>query len=108
MFSIDVHRDIARRLRRVDVLVDPRDDAEVCDRREVENALDLVNEDGWYRAGDVKFLADLIDRPTCHLVDDEDGRTACSECGCTDPCMLNARFCPDCGSRVVYEEDDDD
>lgn len=45
-------------------------------------------------------LADLIDRPTCHLVEDEDGRTACSECGCTALCLLDATYCPGCGSII--------
>lgn len=45
-------------------------------------------------------LADLIDRPTCHLVEDEDGRTACSECGCTALYLLDATYCPDCGSII--------
>lgn len=45
-------------------------------------------------------LADLIDRPTCHLVEDEDGRTACSECGCTALCLPDATYCPDCGSII--------
>lgn len=46
-------------------------------------------------------LANLIDLPTCHLIVDEDGYTACSECGCTALCMSDATFCPDCGARVV-------
>lgn len=46
-------------------------------------------------------LADLIDRETCHLVEDEEGRTACSECGCTALYMLDASYCPDCGAEVV-------
>lgn len=45
-------------------------------------------------------LADLIDRPTCHLVEDEDGLTACSECGCTALYLLDATYCPDCGSII--------
>nr|DAM72066.1 MAG TPA: Putative toxin VapC6 domain, ZN ribbon domain [Caudoviricetes sp.] len=45
-------------------------------------------------------LADLIDRPTCHLVEDEDGGTACSECGCTALCLPDATYCPDCGSII--------
>lgn len=45
-------------------------------------------------------VADLIDRPTCHLVEDEDGRTACSECGCTALYLLDATYCPDCGSII--------
>lgn len=49
-------------------------------------------------------LADLIDRPTCHLVEDENGYTACSECGCTALCMLDASYCPECGAVVVRDE----
>ena len=41
-------------------------------------------------------LADLIDRPTCHLIEDEDGYTACSECGCTALCLRDATYCPAC------------
>lgn len=50
--------------------------------------------------GVANSLADIIDRPTCHLVEDEDGRTACSECGCTALCLLDATYCPDCGSII--------
>lgn len=52
-----------------------------------------------------KLLADLIDRPTCRLVEDERGYTACSECGCTALCMLDASYCPECGARVVTDDD---
>lgn len=56
--------------------------------------LDSCGTDAWRR------LADLIDRPTCHLIEDEDGRTACSECGCTALYLPDARYCPDCGSII--------
>lgn len=46
-------------------------------------------------------LADLIDRPTCHLVKDEDGRTICSECEGTALGKLDAVYCPECGAEVV-------
>lgn len=46
-------------------------------------------------------LADLIDRPTCHLIEDQDGRTACSECGCTALCLSDATYCPYCGGVIV-------
>lgn len=46
-------------------------------------------------------LADLIDRPTCHLIEDQDGRTACSECGCTALCLSDAVYCPDCGGVII-------
>lgn len=49
----------------------------------------------------VERLADLIDRPTCHLIEDQDGRTACSECGCTALYMSDATYCPDCGGMIV-------
>ena len=51
----------------------------------------------------VTELADLIDRPTCHLIDDEDGYTACSECGCTALCMRDATYCPACGGVIVND-----
>ena len=49
-------------------------------------------------------LADLIDRPTCRLVEDEHGYTYCSECGFTAPCMLDASYCPECGAKVVSND----
>ena len=61
-------------------------------------------EDGSWR-GVMRRLADLIDRETCHLVEDDDGRTACSECGCTALCMLDASYCPECGRKVVRDGD---
>lgn len=61
-------------------------------------------EDGSWR-GVMRRLADLIDRETCHLVEDDDWRTACSECGCTALCMLDASYCPECGRKVVRDGD---
>lgn len=56
---------------------------------------------GYHEMNDVfERIADLIDRPTCHLIEDEDGRTACSECGCTALYLLDATYCPDCGSII--------
>lgn len=72
---------------------------------DVLNALDIHcgDTDGVSSAYDVEKLADLIDRPTCHLVEDEDGYTACSECGCTALCMRDATYCPACG-RVIVDD----
>lgn len=53
----------------------------------------------------MRRLADLIDCEICHLVEDDDGRTACSECGCTALCMLDASYCPECGRKVVRDGD---
>lgn len=59
-----------------------------------------VAEDVSWR-GVMRRIADLIDRPTCHLIEDEDGRTACSECGCAALYMSDATYCPDCGGVIV-------
>lgn len=48
-----------------------------------------------------KRLADLVDRPTTHLTEDEDGRTCCASCGCSALYMSEASYCPDCGAEVV-------
>lgn len=46
-------------------------------------------------------VANLIDRPTTTLTEDEDGRTCCANCGCTALYMSDATYCPDCGAEVV-------
>lgn len=46
-------------------------------------------------------LASLIDHPVCHLVENDEGHTACSECGCDYLCMSSATYCPDCGAKVA-------
>ena len=46
-------------------------------------------------------LADLIDRPTTTLTEDEDGRACCANCGCAALYMSDATYCPDCGAEVV-------
>lgn len=59
-------------------------------------------------ADDIKAFVSESGRPTCHLVEDEDGYTACSECGCTALCMRDAVFCPSCGARVIHKEENDE
>ena len=49
-------------------------------------------------------LADLIDRPTTTLTEDEDGRTCCANCGCAALYMSDATYCPDCGAEVVDDD----
>ena len=59
-----------------------------------------IEDSGLTKTGLYK-LADMIDRPTCHLIEDKDGRTACSECGCTALYLSDATYCPDCGGVIV-------
>lgn len=66
-----------------------------------ETAYDNSIEDTGLTKTGLYKLADLIDRPTCHLIEDQDGRTACSECGCTALCLSDAAYCPDCGGVIV-------
>lgn len=70
--------------------------SELLDRRvyDGEEAID---------ACEALVIADLIDRKTCHLIEDEDGYTACSECGCTALCMRDATYCPACGRVIVND-----
>lgn len=122
MLSDEKRREVARSLRRVTVFIDLVDGAELCDRREVENALDLTNEeDDWYRASGVDALAGLIDRPTCRNVSGCQDVFECSECRCraepvTEVCNeygepfhvpLMPSFCPNCGAVVVEKEEAD-
>lgn len=72
-------------------------DSEILDVLEIR----CTNIPDFSDAYDVEVLADLIDRPTCYLVEDQDGRTACSECGCTALCLSDAAYCPDCGGAIV-------
>lgn len=77
-------------------------------KRELARALGIRLDDCTPEGSHSKILrglADLIDRPTCRLVEDERGYTACSECGCTALCMLDASYCPECGARVVRDGD---
>lgn len=38
---------------------------------------------------------------TCRIVEDEEGRSSCSECGAAYLCMYEASYCPNCGAKVV-------
>lgn len=66
-----------------------------------ETAYDNGIEDSGLTKTGLYKLADMIDRPTCHLIEDQDGRTACSECGCTALYLSGATYCPDCGGVIV-------
>ena len=61
-------------------------------------------------------LADLIDRPTCYVVEHKThcGSYGCEEAGqlwvlsCGDECVNDSdfqpRYCPECGAEVVPNE----
>lgn len=56
---------------------------------------------GYHEMNDVfERIADLIDRPTCHLIEDEDGRPACSECGYAALYLSDVAYCPVCGAII--------
>ena len=95
MTSDEKRREVARKLRepKESLLAYPDDEL-----------IRLRRETGCPRGQDFyEHLADLIDRPTCHLIEDEDGYTACSECGCTALCMRDATYCPACGRVIVND-----
>lgn len=70
----------------------------------IDTVADAIGVDGmsrYYEAAIFDRLADLIDRPTTTLTEDEDGRTCCANCGCVALYMSDAAYCPDCGAEVV-------
>ena len=77
------------------------------DEGKILDALDLSfdNVPSIYDPEKVKHLADLIDRPTTTLTEDEDGRFCCANCGCAALYMSDAAYCPDCGAVVVSDDD---
>ena len=106
MISNDERREVAERLRALDVhdwndFMDEVDALETAIGCSVGQ--DWQDQNWWHR------LADLIDRPTCknlatHLVDE----LVCSACGeRVDIAYLDSdddyrvRYCPSCGAKVV-------
>lgn len=95
---------------------------DMCDATFVESmlsAFQLNNMDMHvYKA--FEKLADLIDRPTCYVVERKThcGSYGCEEAGqlwvlsCGDECVNDSdfppRYCPECGAMVVEKEQDDD
>ncbi len=96
-------REVAARLRELPRTADADGCCTACD---VLFALGLEWCDviGFVKAVDAARLADLIDRPTTTLTEDEDGRTCCANCGCTALYMSDAVYCPDCGAEVTRNE----
>ena len=103
MTSDSERREIANGLRR---LADGRHntgvpDSEILDVLEISHA-DLPNCSDAY---DVEILADLIDRPTCHISETDHEFEDSVRC---DGCQMKFnrpwepfKFCPSCGAEVV-------
>lgn len=124
MIADDECREVARKLRELDAA--DFDSREFYDCEEVEDALGLVTDDGtWYQADGVRHLADLMEpKPerTCrNLIIDINRRTPleyrtdnflCSVCKASyyaDSEHINHPidwpYCPNCGAKVVNDED---
>lgn len=98
-------REVAERLRSVEVWDDWEDGAVLCDARDVEYALELDPVDSWFTKASVDHLADLIDRPTTTRhgkFKTKYGR----ETPCCEVCGYSIgddrwNYCPKCGAEVV-------
>nr|DAM65709.1 MAG TPA: hydrogenase/urease nickel incorporation protein [Caudoviricetes sp.] len=103
MTSDSERREIANGLRR---LADGRHntgvpDSEILDVLEISHA-DMPNCSDAY---DVEILADLIDRPTCHISETDhefEDSVRCDRCQMTfNRPWEPFKFCPRCGAEVV-------
>lgn len=103
MTSDSERREIANGLRR---LADGRHntgvpDSEILDVLEISHA-DMPNCSDAY---DVEILADLIDRPTCHISETDhefEDSVRCDRCQMTfNRPWEPFKFCPSCGAEVV-------
>lgn len=70
----------------------------------VTGEIDFANPQETYRA-----IADLIDRPTCHMVDAGDEfelNVRCDRCGAKNEIRgyRPYRYCPDCEAEVVEDD----
>lgn len=121
----DERREVAARLRALDVY--ECDEGDYIDESDVENALGIINVDGvWCEAVGVMRLADLIEpeERTCHMIRGHLTDTVfCDVCGerfdgvAQYMAMVpngfsvadykakykDAKFCPNCGAKVVGE-----
>ena len=95
----DERRKIAGRLRRCS----PTLDNALTFFRVFEAVYGTLPEDG-AAMGMPRHLANLIDRPTTTLTEDEDGRTCCANCGGAALYMSDAVYCPDCGLQVARRD----
>lgn len=76
---------------------------------DVLNALDIHcgDTDGVSSAYDVEKLADLIDRPTCHIIETDhefEDSVRCDMCRTTfNRPWEPFKYCPNCGAEVIND-----
>lgn len=100
--SDEERRRVAQNLRNSRYLLKPVPSGkQVMSMTRAASELELAHEGNYLNQSEFERLADLIDRPTTTLTEDEDGRTCCANCGCVALYMSEAAYCPDCGAEVV-------
>lgn len=100
--SDEERRRVAQNLRNSRYLLKPVPSGkQVMSMTRAASELELAHEGNYLNQSGFERLADLIDRPTTTLTEDEDGRTCCANCGCAALYMSDAAYCPDCGAEVV-------
>ena len=102
MVTDEERRRVAQNLRNSRYLLKPVPSGkQVMSMTRAASELELAHEGNYLNQSGFERLADLIDRPTTTLTEDEDGRTCCANCGCVALYMSDAAYCPDCGAEVV-------
>lgn len=100
--SDEERRRVAQNLRNSRYLLKPVPSGkQVMSMTRAASELELAHKGNYLNQSGFERLADLIDRPTTTLTEDEDGRTCCANCGCVALYMSEAAYCPDCGAEVV-------
>lgn len=110
MISNEERREAARKLRSLDEHIEGM--PLMCTKQE-HNAMALRAIRAVVGKGDIfHLLADLIDRPTCKLIENDQHRyLPCSRCGAfirwdavtNLTGVVPTRYCPNCGADVVDE-----
>lgn len=108
MISNEERREVARKLRSLDEHIEGM--PLMCTKQE-HNAMALRAIRAVVGKGDIfHLLADLIDRPTCKLIENDQHRyLPCSRCGAfirwdavtNLTGVVPTRYCPNCGADVV-------
>lgn len=107
MQTDEERRKVAARLRDTYMAYTHVESVEFCDAYDVQCALGLEAEDEWFTRESVDHLADLIDRPTCHISETDhefEDSVRCDRCQMTfNRPWEPFKFCPNCGAEVVND-----